>query len=553
MIYPKKQVDVLLMAKTAVRDGKKRKHSHLDLQEFYDPSVVKNLESEGASDTPKNDKSKAKHSKSKREKKSKLGDKDNRKKKRKVCSDDGSQHVVKSLSAPNNDLDKNETVVGLVKPGGSCEDSLGITTPESSSETAPHVTTPTSYTYSDVLQLEHAVTKLLESYECIVKLSPTFTVYQRTLQNKDKLDVQLLAPMQRYKLKLAAELKSLSFLEKPVLFKDITDYSSNFEVGDPSPVLGGLTKRDLKHLAKKENIPEPDGTDVSDTNSDTVVRELTYEGEWPPPLPEIKDPVLKARVFVHKSTVTNKVYINEEEAVNTHNERLEFLGDTFLNTIMTYIIYKQLPTFNEGQLSTLRTRLVSNNTLKEWSILYKLDQILRTDFKPMTNGTGPVGKQKIKADVFEAYIGALIEEDPEKNIHVVKDWLRKLAQPIIKEFLEEIGPSYKIEDVNAKRRLYSLIGYAALNLHYEVVRRQQKDGDMAVVACKIGDGTVLGTGEGRTVKLAGIRAAEDVLGKKDLIEKYANIRASIPRCQSAVRPENSHGRKLNVRRDQTPK
>ena len=544
------------MAKTAIRDGKKRKRNHLDLQEFYDPSVVKNLEPENASDTPKDNKGKtkpSKHSKSKKEKKSKSGDKDNRKKKRKVCSDDDSQHVVKSLPTPNNDLDKNETAAWSVNPGDLFEDSLGIATPGISSETTPLTTTPTSYTYSDVLQLEHAVTKLLESYECIVRLSPTFTIYQRTLQNKEKLDVQLLAPMQRYKLKLAAELKSLSLLGKPVLFKDITDYSSNFEVDDLSPVLGELTKRDLKHLAKRENTPEPDETDVSDTNSDTAAKELTYEGEWPPPLPEIKDPVLKARAFVHKSTVTNKVYINEEEAVNTHNERLEFLGDTFLNTIMTYIIYKRFPTFNEGQLSTLRTRLVSNNTLKEWSILYKLDQILRTDFKPMTDGNGPVGKQKIKADVFEAYIGALIEEDPEKNIHVVKSWLTKLAQPIIKEFVEEVGPSNKIEDVNAKRRLYSLIGYAALNLHYEVIRRPQKNGDMAVVACKIGDGTVLGIGEGRTVKLAGIRAAEDVLGKKDLIEKYANIRASIPRCQSAVKPENSHGKKVHVRQDQTPK
>ena len=56
--------------------------------------------------------------------------------------------------------------------------------------------------------------------------------------------------------------------------------------------------------------------------------------------------------------------------------------------------------------------------------------------------------------------------------------------------------------------------------------------------CRIGDGTVLGTGIGKNIKTAGLMAAEDVLKKKHVIEKYANIRASIPRSESAVKDQD---------------
>lgn len=74
-------------------------------------------------------------------------------------------------------------------------------------------------------------------------------------------------------------------------------------------------------------------------------------------MPEIKDHVIRARVFMHKSLVNDKVYLNESDIIKSNNERLEFLGDSILNTVMTMIIYNKFPSLNEGNLTELRKNL----------------------------------------------------------------------------------------------------------------------------------------------------------------------------------------------------
>lgn len=424
-----------------------------------------------------------------------------------------------------------------------------------------------SYQYSQVLQLEHAVSKFLESYKCIVDLSPNLKIYNKFVDNRENIPMQILPSLARHKLKLAAELRTLYELKESPFFKECLEYESKYDERDANAIFTNIKTEDIEKLSSEcvdsrvmqdklkggVNDNENDGPDGDDEDDDDA--EDSYDpsreskgGKWPPKLPEIKDPAIRARVFIHKSNINDKVYLSEAEMINAHNERLEFLGDSVLNTIMTMIIYNKFPKFTEGQLSTLRMNLVSNERIKTWSFMYGFDKKLSTNFDVTSdNASFQQGKQKLYADVFEAYIGGLIEDDSRYNMPKVRKWLSKLSKPIIQKLTEKnIGLQATDNlNVNAKRQLYSLIGYAALNLHYVTAKRPTAINPNTVVECRIGDGTVLGSGSGRNTKIAGIRAAQNVLSKKSALEKYAKARAAIPKTESIVRHDDKSIKKNN--------
>ncbi|AGO10967.1 AaceriAFR538Cp [[Ashbya] aceris (nom. inval.)] len=422
-----------------------------------------------------------------------------------------------------------------------------------------------AYQYSTILQLEHAVSTLGDSLNRVIRLSPDFLTYLTALNGQDT-PVEIMPSFARYQLKCAAELKTLHMLGKLPLLEELRQYSSNFTAGDPKPVFSILSEDDLTNLASEDDLTNLASTEHSTRDCDmddedryipAAVEEETdaergkgtKETKWPPPIPEIKDPAIRARVFTHRSLTNDKLYLDEAQMINSHNERLEFLGDSILNTTMTMIIYNKFPGFNEGRLSQLRTKLINNDRLKAWSFLYELPSKLRTNIEMFNGTTHDVanGKLKLYADVFEAYIGGLVEEDGKKNLPRIRKWLAKLAEPVIQEEIENdvVLENTDEVDVNAKKTLYSLIGYAALNLHYYPIHRPTNNEPYAIVECRVKDGLTLGTGRGKNVKIAGMRAAQEVLKNKKLLDYYAAERAAIPRASSVVKDNCDQKKKDN--------
>lgn len=98
------------------------------------------------------------------------------------------------------------------------------------------------------------------------------------------------------------------------------------------------------------------------------------------------------------------------------NQRLEFLGDTVLNFIVSNYLYRYFPMHHEGHLSLLRSSLVCNSTQ---ALLYDelgMGQYILShsvNSKPDNNGN-----LKRKADVFEAFIGALYIDQGLQSVEV---------------------------------------------------------------------------------------------------------------------------------------
>ena len=82
------------------------------------------------------------------------------------------------------------------------------------------------------------------------------------------------------------------------------------------------------------------------------------------------------------------------------NERLEFLGDSVLGTIVAEYLFSILPNKDEGVLTQVRSRMVSRIQLNKLAVKLGIDKILRTDIK------GNIS-YALYGDAFEALVGAI--------------------------------------------------------------------------------------------------------------------------------------------------
>lgn len=88
-----------------------------------------------------------------------------------------------------------------------------------------------------------------------------------------------------------------------------------------------------------------------------------------------------------------------------HNERLEFLGDTILNAMISKILYDAFPESAEGPLSYARSSLVSKVALASIAKALKLAHYIKLGPGEIKNG----GQEKLSilANTLEAILGAI--------------------------------------------------------------------------------------------------------------------------------------------------
>lgn len=235
-----------------------------------------------------------------------------------------------------------------------------------------------------------------------------------------------------------------------------------------------------------------------------------------PELPKIEDETILNKVFTHQSTL-NYLHISVEEKTQRHNERLEFIGDSLLGFIVSMIIYEKFPYFTEGQLSMLRSSIVNNNTLIKYSQIYEFDKKLRKNYDDIISLTG---NNKIIADVFEAYLGGLIEEnmietiegetklnDFNKTWFTIKSWIEELSIEQINQFDPTVAFKSKFSKLS-KQEIRLLIG-------------QQNSDILQYIKCKLSNNRIIscvkiahkiyGYGIGTSNQEADSRAATDAM------------------------------------------
>ena len=103
--------------------------------------------------------------------------------------------------------------------------------------------------------------------------------------------------------------------------------------------------------------------------------------------------------FRHKSVAKSI-----KEGVKNSNERLEFLGDAVLGSVVAELLFKLYPYKDEGFLTEMRSKIVSRANLNQLSRKLGFDKLIQYDSRMISY---PNKQGSLLGDAFEALIGAV--------------------------------------------------------------------------------------------------------------------------------------------------
>jgi ribonuclease-3 len=110
---------------------------------------------------------------------------------------------------------------------------------------------------------------------------------------------------------------------------------------------------------------------------------------------QFKDPKYLREALTHASGADHRL---------VSNERLEFLGDAILGAIVCELLFRKFPGYLEGELTRIKSVVVSRHTCAKISRKLGIDEFLVLG-KGM--GTQEETPSSVQADVFESLIGAI--------------------------------------------------------------------------------------------------------------------------------------------------
>ena len=202
----------------------------------------------------------------------------------------------------------------------------------------------------------------------------------------------------------------------------------------------------------------------------------------------------------------------------SHNERLEFLGDSVLNCAVASMLYSRYARYDEGDLSRLRSNLVKQQALFEIGQALSLGEHLVLG--EGERRSGGLRRPSILADTVEAIVGAIFLDSDFTQAAAV---IERLYEPVLKS----VDPKTLGKDAKTLLQEYLQGRRIPLPVYEVVATHGAAHNQVFEVECSIPklSVTVSGTGGSR-------RAAEQAAAKLAL-ESAMKLQAAAPRRAKA--------------------
>ena len=185
-----------------------------------------------------------------------------------------------------------------------------------------------------------------------------------------------------------------------------------------------------------------------------------------------------------------------DNGVRESNERLEFLGDSVIDLVVTEFLFKKFPLKNEGFLTDIRARIVNRETLNNLARKLGIDNLIQMD----NSIKGVMAHKSLLGNTLEAILGAIYLD---RGYPFTRQFI--LKKIISTHFdLEEIiknNPNHKSKIIEWAQKENKILTF---NLVETIERNNRKQ---FIVTLEI-EGRILGTGEGFTKKKAEQDAAQ---------------------------------------------
>jgi ribonuclease-3 len=202
--------------------------------------------------------------------------------------------------------------------------------------------------------------------------------------------------------------------------------------------------------------------------------------------------------FAHKSTQHN----GKDSEGNQNNERLEFLGDAVLGTIVAEYLYQKYPSADEGFLTKMRSKIVKRKSLNKIGDSMGVDMLLN-EFNNTRISRSMMG------NAVEALVGAVYIERGYRGTYnfIVRRMLRKFVD--VHE-LEQY-------DDNFKSQLLEHCQKNGQNVSYKLISRYKMDKRDRFKVGVIINGDKIAVADDFNKKAAEQQASERALHKLGLL------------------------------------
>jgi ribonuclease-3 len=220
--------------------------------------------------------------------------------------------------------------------------------------------------------------------------------------------------------------------------------------------------------------------------------------------------IINKKIFInaltHRSFLKSK---NVNGLKLTSNERLEYLGDAILDSVVAEYLYKNFPMSEEGDLTKFRSVLVNQRFLAERAKDIDLQKYLLA--APTALKSIDDGYDTILSDAYESLIGAIFMD---RGYEAAKEFLNnQIFKKLDVKWLNQFDENFKSK----------LLEYCQANTdfvpEYKVIEQEGPEHNkLFTVEVSINE-RALGIGKGRTKKQAEQEAASNALKNLDVIER----------------------------------
>src|SRR6202000_2463330 len=195
--------------------------------------------------------------------------------------------------------------------------------------------------------------------------------------------------------------------------------------------------------------------------------------------------------FRHKSVAPNV-----KKGVKNSNERLEFLGDAVLGSVVAEVLFKLYPYEDEGFLTELRSKIVNRVNLNQLARKLGFEQLIQYDNRMVNSAR----QGSLLGDAFEALIGAIYLD---KGYDFTKHFL---INHIIKSHID----IHKLEqtETNFKSKLIEWCQRNGKNIGFDLLNTLEGENTNLFTVQASVDGEVVGMGKEFSKKNAEKLAAE---------------------------------------------
>ncbi|MCO5948404.1 MULTISPECIES: ribonuclease III [Mucilaginibacter] len=195
--------------------------------------------------------------------------------------------------------------------------------------------------------------------------------------------------------------------------------------------------------------------------------------------------------FRHKSVAQNI-----KKGVKNSNERLEFLGDAVLGSVVAEVLFKLYPYEDEGFLTELRSKIVSRNNLNALARKLGFDKLIEYDSRMLNSSR----QGSLLGDAFEALIGAVYLD---KGYDFTRNFL---VNHIIKAHVDI--RTLEQTETNFKSKLIEWCQRHGKDITFYLVGNLEGENSKLFTIQAIIDGEVMGQGKEFSKKNAEKLAAE---------------------------------------------